>query len=435
MAGSGERLKASGSPHEPVKQLRPLAGVPMGCWPAAALALHPDVHEVVCAVPAGQIGLFAELLCPLSRKIKICPGGGHRSESVLMALERLDPSCDAVLVHDGARPFLSWQLIDRILEAVESFGPAIAADRVHDTLKAGTIYDDEEAPPEGRLCVEKTLSRVGVWRAQTPQGFPRGLLEEALASEETLENYTDEAGLLEARKIRVRLVQGDALNMKVTTLRDLEVAELIARSLKADKAARIFDVWGGRDAGGLAPGSEPGPPPGSGPGARPAHPRLRVGHGVDFHAFAADGRTLRLGCVVFPGERGLLGHSDADVVVHALIDAILGAAGLGDIGGLFPDADPRWKGASGSQLLEAAWNAAGKGFRLVNADLTVIGERPKVAPRRHAMAEAMAGVMGVHPRLFNVKGKTTEGMGFLGRGEGLGASAAVLLEELGEERS
>ncbi|MDR1037166.1 MAG: 2-C-methyl-D-erythritol 2,4-cyclodiphosphate synthase [Deltaproteobacteria bacterium] len=156
-----------------------------------------------------------------------------------------------------------------------------------------------------------------------------------------------------------------------------------------------------------------------------------VGQGTDFHAFAADGRPLWLGCVLFPGEKGLEGHSDADVLAHALADAILGAAGLGDIGGIFPDTDPRWKGASGTEILKGVWELAGRRFVLANADLTLVGERPRIAPRRAEMAAAMAAALGTDPSRLNVKGKTTERMGFLGRGEGLAATAVVLLVEKG----
>jgi 2-C-methyl-D-erythritol 4-phosphate cytidylyltransferase/2-C-methyl-D-erythritol 2,4-cyclodiphosphate synthase len=430
MGGSGERL---GAPGGIVKQLRPLAGAPVAAWAASALALHPGIDSVVCAVPGGEAALFGELLLPLSPKISVCAGGSSRSGSVSNALAALDASCRTVLVHDGVRPFVSADLVGRVIRAAETLGPAVAAVRVSDTLKAGSEPDPGAAPaawPPARRIVS-TVPRRGLWRAQTPQGFPREVLEEALASAADHPDATDEASLAEMLGYRVWLVEGDEMNMKITSPGDLEMAELLAPALRGRLPAAAFGLRGG-----AGPGPADLPGEGGGPGDRGAPPAwaslkpgdLRVGQGVDFHAFADDGRPLRLGLVCFPGETGLLGHSDADVLAHALADAILGAAGLGDIGGIFPDTDPRWRGASGSELLGGVWKLAGRRFRLVNADLTLIGERPRIASRRGEMARAVAGVLGADPAAVNVKGKTTEGMGFLGRGEGLGAQAAVLLE-------
>jgi 2-C-methyl-D-erythritol 4-phosphate cytidylyltransferase/2-C-methyl-D-erythritol 2,4-cyclodiphosphate synthase len=420
-----------------VKQLRALDGVPLAVWAARAFASHPEVDEVVCAVPAGLLGEFAGLLLPLSPKIRIVAGGAARSESVSLALAALDPACGTILVHDGVRPFVSAELISRVRAAVLARGPAVAAVRLADTLKEGEAAGParqpagirEAAPPA--FPVKGTVPREGLWRAQTPQGFPRGALEEALAAARAgggLEAASDEALLLERAGREVWLVEGDELNMKITTPRDLALAELVAAGLRARGALGGVPGpgQGVPGAGGGADGRGPGDAgsPAGGPSRLPA---LRVGQGFDFHAFAGDGRPLFLCCLHFPGERGLLGHSDADVAVHALVDAILGAAGLGDIGGLFPDTDPRHRGAPGRALLEGAWKLAARRFDLVNADLTIIGERPRVAGRRGEMAEALAAAMGCDPARVNVKATTTERLGFLGRGEGLAAAASVLL--------
>jgi 2-C-methyl-D-erythritol 4-phosphate cytidylyltransferase/2-C-methyl-D-erythritol 2,4-cyclodiphosphate synthase len=434
-----------------------LGGIPVAAWAARAFAGHPEISSVVCAVPASLTGAFEEALLPLSTKIKICPGGATRSESVLCALRALDSSCGIVLVHDGVRPFVTAELISRVRKAAMAFGPALAAVPLTDTLKAGAPLAELTVPQgaarrpaaEGRgepgdlpgFYVVSTVPRRGFWQAQTPQGFPRELLEEALSGAGIAE-ATDEASLSERLGRQVFLVRGDACNIKITSRRDLELAELIAAQILDRSPAPTAALDALKAAQGLpcpqgSPGEGRGPRAEGPPGAGEASPEglsgplsfqgLRVGQGFDFHAFADDGRPLWLGCVQFPGERGLLGHSDADVLAHALADAILGAAGLGDIGGVFPDTEPGWKGVSGAEILRRVWALAGSGLEIVNADLTVIGERPKVAPRRGEMARALAGALGSEACRFNVKGKTTESLGFLGRGEGLAAAATVLL--------
>jgi 2-C-methyl-D-erythritol 4-phosphate cytidylyltransferase/2-C-methyl-D-erythritol 2,4-cyclodiphosphate synthase len=266
--------------------------------------------------------------------------------------------------------------IDRVRLAAYEHGAAILAVPVSDTIK--------RSDPEGNVL--ETVDRKDLWQAQTPQGFRREILLRAF-EEAGDAPATDEASLVEALGVKVRLLAGSADNIKITRPADLAMAGSLAG---------LSGSW-------------------------------RVGQGWDFHRHCPD-RPLWLGCVPIPGEPGLKGHSDADVLAHAFIDALLGAAGLGDIGLHFPPEGDLWKGASGSELIARTMELTRNGnWRLVNADLTLIGERPRISRYRDPMTEAMSRAAGVPAGLISLKGKTTEGMGFIGRGEGLAASAVVLL--------
>jgi 2-C-methyl-D-erythritol 4-phosphate cytidylyltransferase/2-C-methyl-D-erythritol 2,4-cyclodiphosphate synthase len=338
-------------------------------------AQHPDIDEVILVVPGDLRGLFEELFEPfLGSILKITSGGLKRTDSTKAGLTIANPKAEVILVHDGVRPLVSPHHITLVIEGAIEEGAAILAVPVRDTLK--------KADDLG--FISQTVDRHNLWQAQTPQGFRREILEKAMA----LRNQaTDEASLVEALGIKVKLVAGDMGNIKITEPSDLVLA------------ARL--LGGG----------------------------LRVGQGWDFHAFAP-ARPLFLGCIFIEDEMGLEGHSDADVLAHALVDALLGAASLGDIGLYFPSSEARWKGASGAKLLELAYKAVKEaGYTLVNADLTLIGQKPKISQYRQQMIEAMALAIGQSPLNFNLKGKTTEGLGFLGRGEGLAAQATVLLSK------
>jgi 2-C-methyl-D-erythritol 4-phosphate cytidylyltransferase/2-C-methyl-D-erythritol 2,4-cyclodiphosphate synthase len=239
--------------------------------------------------------------------------------------------------------------------------------------------------------VAETLPRDTIYLAQTPQGFRREVLARALEAGRTLE-ATDEAGLAEAAGHSVQIVEGESSNIKITTPEDLVMAEAIAR-----------EIDDGRDA-------DP-----------------RIGTGYDLHRLV-EGRPLILGGVTIPFERGLLGHSDADAVCHAATDAILGAAAAGDIGRHFPDTDERWKGASSIELLrQASAIVAGRGFGVASLDVTVIAERPKLAPFLDAMRQNVAAAIGVAVERVSIKGKTNEGVGEIGRGEAMATHAVALL--------
>ena len=338
------------------------------------------VDEVVAVVPRGEEARAAAELAGLARPARVVAGGAQRADSVLNGLAALD-ACAIVLVHDAARPFAAPALVRRVAEAAARDGAALAAQPVTDTVKrsGGAAADGSAAR------VAATLDRRELWLAQTPQGFRRDLLlraYEAAGSEAS--GATDEAGLVERLGAPVTLVPGAPGNFKITGPEDV------------DRARALTEI------------------------------PFATGVGYDTHRFAP-GRRLVLGGVEHEGD-GLLGHSDADVCAHAIGDAILGAAGLGDLGRHFPDTDPRGKGVSSLRLLrEISARAAERGWRLGNADVTLAAKRPKIAPRAEEMRARLAEALGVAPAQVNVKATTGEGMGFVGRGEGIAAHAVVLL--------
>jgi 2-C-methyl-D-erythritol 2,4-cyclodiphosphate synthase len=292
-----------------------------------------------------------------------------------------------IVIHDAARPLVTAQLIERTIGAAIEHGAAIAAVQARDTVKRG----------DGSRVVQGTLPRREIFLAQTPQAFRVGVLRDALVRAEAMAkagettDATDEAMLAEAAGHRVYLVEGDPNNLKITTPEDLIMAEALAK----------------RD-------------------ARPARTG-RAGIGYDLHRLV-EGRPLILGGVTIPSDRGALGHSDADVVCHAITDAVLGAASLGDIGRHFPDNDPQWKAASSLDLLRrAVAMLAETGLQVGNVDVTVILERPKIKDHIDAMRAALAAALGVDAGRVSVKGKTNEGLDAVGRGEAIAAHAVVLV--------
>jgi 2-C-methyl-D-erythritol 4-phosphate cytidylyltransferase/2-C-methyl-D-erythritol 2,4-cyclodiphosphate synthase len=282
-----------------------------------------------------------------------------------------------VVIHDGARPLVTDAVIRRVVDAAFDMGAAIAALRASDTVK--------RADAAGRIV--ETLSRDEIYLAQTPQAFRVDVLRDALSIPV---DATDEAALAEQAGHVVQLVEGDPRNLKVTTPDDLALAE------------------------GLL-------------GASSAAPSMRIGNGYDLHRLV-EGRPLILGGVTIPFDKGLLGHSDADVVCHAVTDAILGAAGAGDIGRHFPDTDPTWKDANSLDLLRrAAAIVAAAGCAVVNVDVVVIAQRPKLAPHVDAIRARVASAIGCDPSQVSVKGKSNEGMDSIGAGESIAAHAVALL--------
>jgi 2-C-methyl-D-erythritol 4-phosphate cytidylyltransferase/2-C-methyl-D-erythritol 2,4-cyclodiphosphate synthase len=284
-----------------------------------------------------------------------------------------------VLVHDAARPFLTARLIDRMIEAAAVSGAAVPAVRAHDTVKRGSRRD-------AAVWVDETLPRDEIYLVQTPQAFQRAVLARAFAAAGD-DDATDEAGLVERAGGAVELVEGDIANVKITTAADLT-----------------------RDRG-----------------ASPRDPGLRVGTGYDLHR-VVPGRRLILAGIAVPFELGLDGHSDADIVCHAVTDAVLGAAGAGDIGRLFPDSDPAWKDADSLVLLRAATALArAAGLEVGNIDVTVIAQRPKLVPHLDAMRANLAAALGIDVARVSVKGKTNEGVDSMGRGESMACHAVALL--------
>ena len=353
----------------------------------AALIACPRVNEVVVAVPADAIGELGvgETAVP----VMVVEGGDRRQDSVARAFARVSPAAEIVVIHDAARPFVSPGLIERTILAARDHGAAVAAVAAVDTVK------QVGSPVEGGArVVRATLPRETIFLAQTPQAFQRDILAEALASAED-QHVTDEAMLVERAGFSVHLVEGETTNQKVTTVDDLSAAR--AR-LTAERSA-------------------------------PAAP-LRIGTGYDLHRLV-EGRPLILAGVRVPHEAGLLGHSDADIVCHAVTDAILGAAAAGDIGRLFPDTHPEWKDADSLQLLRAAVAVVREaGFAVVNTDVTVIAQRPKLLPYLQDMRQNLADALGVAVGAVSVKGKTNEQVDATGRGEAMACHAVALLTHL-----
>ncbi|MCX6542891.1 MAG: 2-C-methyl-D-erythritol 4-phosphate cytidylyltransferase [Acidobacteria bacterium] len=380
--GRGERLGA-GRP----KQLIEIAGQPMLQRSAQLLAAHPEVTEIVVVLPPDLVGRPPNYLLTLGKPVRIVEGGRRRQDSVANGFDVVQERADIILIHDAARPFASADLISRTIAAAVETGAALAALPASDTVKLAS----GETPPQGPL-VERTIPRDRVYLAQTPQAFRTDVLRAAIAAGRAGVLATDEAALAEAAGYPVRLVMGDATNLKITTMDDLTVARALTER-------------------------------------RGAVAGIRIGAGYDLHRLV-EGRLLILGGVTIPAERGLAGHSDADVLSHALTDAVLGAVAMGDIGRHFPDTDPQWKGASSlAMLAHAVALARGAGYLVSNVDAVVIAEHPRLSPHIDEIRESLATVLGVEVSRVSVKGKTNEGVGEIGRGEAMAVHAVAVLVE------
>ncbi len=316
----------------------------------------------------------ARLLPPIT-------GGATRQASVRNGLAALaDSRPDRVLIHDAARPFAGRDLIARVTHALDTADAVVPVLPVASTLK--TVTDG---------TVTATVPRDGLFAAETPQGFRYELIRAAHERAATAgKEFTDDAAVAEWAGIAVKTVAGDPANVKLTTAADIAAAD---RRLTMEAALRLGDV--------------------------------RVGVGYDVHPFGPGDETM-LGGVGIPHTRGLIGHSDADVVLHALTDAVLGAIGDGDIGAHFPPSDAQWKGAASEKFLaEAAARVRARGGVIAHLDVTYLGEGPKVAPHREAMRAKIAAIAGIAVDRVGVKATTNEGLGFIGRGEGAAAYAVA----------
>jgi 2-C-methyl-D-erythritol 4-phosphate cytidylyltransferase/2-C-methyl-D-erythritol 2,4-cyclodiphosphate synthase len=402
--GRGERLGAAVP-----KQFLPLGGRSLLARSVAAFRQVPAVREIVVVLPADLVADGAALFEPAGHDadLRIVAGGARRQDSVARGFAAVSPQADIVLVHDAARPLVGRDVIERAIGGAARWGAAVAAVRAQDTVKEAAA--DEETPP-----IARTLARERIWLAQTPQAFRRQVLAEAIALGERGVEATDEAALAELAGHEVRLVPGDVRNLKITTEVDREIAEALAAAGAGRQEGAGVSQEAGRPQGApAAPVSDSFP--------------VRIGLGYDSHRFA-EGRPLVLGGVRIPAERGLAGHSDGDAICHAVTDAILGAAGLGDIGALFPDTDPAWKGADSLELLRrAAAQVAAAGYRVASLDIVAIAETPRLAPWREAMRDNLASALGVDRAAVGLKGKTNEKLGALGRAEGLAVHAVALL--------
>lgn len=404
--GRGERLGAAVP-----KQFLPLGGRTLLARSVAAFRQVPAVREIVVVLPADLAADGAALLESDrdGAALRVVAGGVRRQDSVARGFAAVSPEAEIVLVHDAARPLVGRDVIERAIDGAARWGAAIAAVRAHDTVKEAA--DDGETPP-----IARTLARDRIWLAQTPQAFRRQVLAEAIALGERGIEATDEAALAELAGHEVRLVPGDPRNLKITTEVDRQVAEALA-------AAEAGSHSQARD--GASPEAERRRQVRAGPAL--VAPDMRIGLGYDSHRFS-EGRPLVLGGVRIPAERGLAGHSDGDAICHAVTDAILGAAGLGDIGTFFPDTDPAWKGADSLELLRrAAAQVAAAGYRVASLDIVAIAETPRLAPWREAMRDNLAAALGVDRAVVGLKGKTNEKLGALGRAEGLAVHAVALL--------
>jgi 2-C-methyl-D-erythritol 4-phosphate cytidylyltransferase/2-C-methyl-D-erythritol 2,4-cyclodiphosphate synthase len=401
-AGSGTRLGL------PAKALLPLAGRPALAWSLDALEAAAEIASVVVVAGEHTRDAIAEMLASgeWPKAGAVVRGGARRQDSVLAGLRATDPAADVVAVHDAARPLATAALFNAVVRAAREHGAAVAAAPVSDTLKRVA---------EGRVLA--TVERAGLWAAQTPQAARRGLLLDGFARLGD-GDVTDEASLCEAMGVPVAIVPAGADNLKITHPADVAVADALLR-------ARL--VVGGDGAAEAAPAAAAGRVSELTEGSVvPNPPRLpRTGIGYDVHRFAP-GRRLVLGGVAIPHDAGLDGHSDADVLLHAVCDALLGAAGLGDIGQHFPPSDPRFAGADSRDLLrKSARLVRAAGYAPVNVDATLIAEAPRIGPHVPAMRAAIAGCLGIDPGAVGVKATTNEGMGFVGRGEGIAALAVA----------
>ncbi len=375
------------------KQILKIDGVPVLVRSIRALAAIPEIRElVVVARPElfEQLeGWKQEYHLP---DFRLTAGGDTRQQSVLNGVGCLSEQVEYIVIHDGARPFADRQLIDRCLQSAVEHQAATAAVPVKDTIK--------QAADDGSIAATPDRSRL--YLTQTPQIFHAQLYRCAAeqAQAEGLD-FTDDCQLMEHLGHRVWLAQGDYRNIKITTPEDIVIAQAIAESMEGE-----------------APRMEQ---------EKQRMPLMRIGHGYDVHRLV-EGRKLILGGVEIPWQKGLLGHSDADVLVHAVMDAILGAAALGDIGKHFPDTDPHYAGADSMLLLrEVVRLVEEQGYQIGNLDCTVIAQQPKLKEYIPLMQERIAAVCKVQADQVNVKATTEEKLGFTGTGEGMSAHCVCLL--------
>jgi 2-C-methyl-D-erythritol 2,4-cyclodiphosphate synthase/2-C-methyl-D-erythritol 4-phosphate cytidylyltransferase len=384
-AGSGTRMGDG-----PRKQFRLLGGRPLVEHSLETLAGHPEVDGLVLVLPAddpeawtppGGPGCFADT--PLA----VVAGGASRQASVLRGLDTAAAwSPQLVLVHDGIRPLVSPELLERVIRGARKWGAVSPVLEVSETVKA--------VDGEGRFC--RTLDRHTLRLVQTPEGFVFPMILDA-ARQALAAGFeaTDTASLVRLAGREVRGVDGERSNIKITGPQDLALAQRL--------------IAGGGEAA-----------------------ACRVGTGYDAHRLVP-GRRLILGGVEIPHTHGLEGHSDADVLLHALADALLGAAALGDLGRHFPESDPGLAGVSSIDLLHRTMTLIGAaGWEPVNADATVVAQQPRLSPFVRRMRATIAEALGIRSGAVSVKATSTEGMGFEGRGEGISATVVVLLRPMGE---
>jgi 2-C-methyl-D-erythritol 4-phosphate cytidylyltransferase/2-C-methyl-D-erythritol 2,4-cyclodiphosphate synthase len=379
-AGRGVRV-AGPKPLIP-KQYLPIGGVPMLTRAIGAFAAHPSVDEIMVVIHPEDLALYESATKDFAGRLRPpVPGGAHRQQSVRAGLEALVKSPPThVLIHDAARPFVDAGLIGRVIGNIDSHAGALPCLPVTDTLTMGS----------GRRAAG-TLPRDDLWRAQTPQGFRfDAILAAHRAAAKDGGTFTDDAGIAQWYGLDVVLVEGSEANRKLTSAEDIA---------SADELLRLRALTG--------LGTQ------------------RVGTGYDVHAFGPGDAVILCG-VRIPHQKKLVGHSDADVGMHALTDALLGTIADGDIGVHFPPSDARWRGAASELFLKDAVNRVkARGGEIVHVDVTFICEAPRIGPYRDAMRAKLAECLGVDVAEVSIKATTNEGLGFIGRGEGIAAMATA----------
>jgi 2-C-methyl-D-erythritol 4-phosphate cytidylyltransferase/2-C-methyl-D-erythritol 2,4-cyclodiphosphate synthase len=380
--GSGKRLKT-----DIAKQYLLLDSFPVIVHTLRVFQQAVVIDEIILVVPENDIKFVSEEFIKkydLTKVTKIIAGGSERQDSVRNGLAAVDDNCDIVLVHDGVRPFVTEKMINEVIAAAKTEQVVSIGVKAKDTVKETGDND----------LVLKTILRNNLWLTQTPQAFQFAVLQKAY-DVAYRDNYygTDDASLVERIGIKVKMIAGSNDNIKITTPEDLLMASAL---LKSKSGCEM---------------------------------QTRVGYGYDSHRFVA-GRKLILGGVEIPFDKGLQGHSDADALIHAICDALLGAAGAGDIGRHFPDTDPRYKDISSLLLLSRVGEIiAAKGFTINNIDATIILEKPKVAPFAEQIIAHIADTLHLAAADINIKAKTNEGMGFVGRGEGIAVVAVATVNK------
>jgi 2-C-methyl-D-erythritol 4-phosphate cytidylyltransferase/2-C-methyl-D-erythritol 2,4-cyclodiphosphate synthase len=386
-AGSGQRCPGSKR-----KQLMPLLGKPLITWSLEAFSQVERLTGMVIVGPADNDQDMEEIksaVAAFKKIIKVIPGGDNRQSSVFKGLTALEPLADTddpVLIHDGVRPLITPGLINRVIDHGNPDTVIVPMLKAAETVKLLT----------GNDRISRTLPRQQIGLAQTPQGAPFSLLWDAYqtGNEEIWARATDDAELVENARpgTLIRWVDGEHRNIKITFPEDLALAEFLLQT--------------------------------ENPEQKMTQPIITTGFGYDVHRLTPE-RKLVLGGITIPHSHGLTGHSDADVVIHALVDAILGAVAAGDIGRHFPDSDPRYRNADSLKFLTYATElAAAKSFYLQSIDITIVAQQPKLAPFLPQMHQAISDILTM-PCQLNIKATTTEGLGFTGTGEGIAAYAVV----------
>lgn len=397
IVGAGKGSRASEETEGIPKQFYPIAGKTLFQWTVNAFGAVPEIAHIACVVPENTNSTWLPELNSASATttFSTVDGGPSRQLSVLNGLHHLAAHSldwDVVLVHDAARPFVSSEIITSVIDLASNHGGCIAAVPVVDSLKQA---DNGSNWDEGIVCISGSIRRDGIYQAQTPQGFNFTKILDAhtKALDDGHRDCSDDSVIFENYCGAVVIAAGDRNNWKVTEPDDFETARLL---MNAKQNSSLV-------------------------------PDIRVGHGYDVHAFE-DGKEVTLCGVTLPHDRALKGHSDADVGLHALTDAVLGALADGDIGSHFPPSDPKWKAAPSDQFLAYAVDRAEQRKAVItHLDVTLVCEMPKIGPHRDAMRERIAEITELDSDRISVKATTSERLGFTGRKEGISAFATATL--------